>query len=516
MDSAGHNSLVQWLMSPAAYPHRPSRVEHIETHISHVFLAGDDAYKLKKPVRFDFLDFSTLAAREQACRDELRLNRRLAPSTYIDVIPVTQSPGGTWQLAGAGEIVDWLVQMRRLPTDQTLDVLFSRHELTPEHIDGLAQILIRFYGSLKPLSLEPEPYVERYRAHIQANCDALRQAEHHLPAAAVDRVHNFQLQLLAIEPELFVERVQQRRIVEGHGDLRPEHICLSDPITIFDCIEFSADFRRLDVLDELAFLAAECDLLGAPWIGPQIRTAYEAATGDQAPEVLWSFYKSYRAAVRAKVAALREDQVQGPAHDAAASDAHRHLALADSYVSSWLKPLVIVVGGLSGTGKTTLATAIADRLGARLLRTDTIRRDLFGRGENSAPPDTGLYTPEARRQVYTNLFGQAADDLSERISIVLDGTFSLQGAIEQAHRLAHEQGARFLAIECTCPPEIAQERIKHRHAIGTDASDARPETHAHQRTHWQPWPAGIPQIRIATHHPLEEQLLALTKALQKG
>ena len=375
-----HESLVRWLARPEAYPHRPDRVEQIQTHISQVFLAGSHVYKLKKPVKFDFLDFSTRAAREQACREEVRLNRRLAPDAYLGVLPVVRGADGSFRWGGEGEVVDWLVEMRRLPTELTLESLHHRGELQPADIDRLAGTLVRFYRSLPPLTVTPQSYIAQCTAHVRGNFRELLAVKHHLPRGMVERVHGFQLQLLLLRSALFAERAGAGRIVEGHGDLRPEHICLSDPIAIFDCIEFSPDFRQLDVADELAFLAEECDCLGADWVGPQLLRAYQDQSGDRPPAVLLDFYKSYRACVRAKVAALRADQLEGPAHEAAAYEARQHLTLADRYATPWIRPLVIAVGGLAGTGKTTLATAIADALGAELLRTDVIRQELFSAG----------------------------------------------------------------------------------------------------------------------------------------
>src|SRR5262245_5284269 len=227
-----HTALVRWLARPEAYPHRPDKVEQIETHISHLFLAGSYVYKLKKPVRYDFLDFSTLQGREQACREEVRLNRRLAADTYLGVAAISQGPSGEFRWDGAGEVVDWLVEMRRLPTELTLDALHSRGKLRPEHTERLADVLIGFYRSLTPLPLAPQAYRERCLAHVCGNLRELLAVKHHLPRGVVERIHGFQLQLLNLRPDLFDERVSSGRIVEGHGDLRPEHICFSDPLAI--------------------------------------------------------------------------------------------------------------------------------------------------------------------------------------------------------------------------------------------------------------------------------------------
>jgi aminoglycoside phosphotransferase family enzyme/predicted kinase len=498
-------AIVRWLATPNAYPHAPGGVDHIETHISHVFLAGRHVYKLKKQVKYDFLDYTTIADREHACREEVRLNRRLAPEAYLGVVPVVVDQDGRFQIGGAGRVIDWLVHMRRLPTELTLDALHRRGELKPQQIDRLAEVLVRFYRSAPPVAVTPEQYRSRCLSHVQGNLSELLAVKHHLPRGVVERVHGFQLQLLALQPSIFDERARAGHVVDGHGDLRPEHICLGEPIEIFDCIEFSADFRRIDVADELAFLAAECDFLGAEWAGPQLLAAYQRETGDGPPPILTDFYKSYRACVRAKVAALRADQVSGPDQSAAAAEAHQHLALADKYVAAWLRPLVMVVGGLSGTGKTTLARALSKSLGAELLRTDVFRQEFYG-AENAAKPNTGAYTEQARRRVYEEMLRRASALLGNQISVVLDGTFSLTGVLQQAQSIASGSHSIFLAIECVCQTQVARERIKRRSAAGHDTSDADSDVHEFQRKSWQAWPADVRTIQIDTELPLDAQV----------
>jgi uncharacterized protein len=509
-----YDSLVRWLAAPSAYGHRPQHVEHVETHISHVFLAGPLVYKLKKPVQFDFLDFSTIDARHRACREELRLNRRLAMEAYIDVVPVTKRADGQYEIGGPGSPIDWLVQMRRLPTQLTLDALHRRGELTSEHINRLAETLVGFYRSLEPLPVSPTEYRERCLAHVRGNLRELLTARHHLPRGVVERVHAFQLQLLQLRPELVEQRAIEGRIVEGHGDLRPEHICLGEPVTIFDCIEFSRDLRTLDVADELAFLQAECDFLAAEWAGEQLLAAYQKKTGDTPPAELLDFYKSYRACVRAKVAALRADQVKGAPQQAAVAEAARHLAWADRYAGPWVRPLVLVVGGLAGSGKTTLAKALAEGLSAEQLRTDVVRQELFGAEAQPARLDDGIYDPIRRGQVYDELFRRAAALHADRVSVVLDGTFSTVELVRQANRVCSDSRGIFLAVECVCPPEIARERIRERLVQGRDASDARPDIYDAHAQRWIAWPSEIAQVRVDTTRPLEDQIQALMSRLK--
>lgn len=514
-DVNAFDEIVRWLSNPTTYPHRPDRVEVVETHISVVFVAGPLVYKLKRPVKYDFLDFTTIEKREAACREELRLNRRLAPDIYLDVVPITRDSHGALQFGGERQPLDWLVQMRRLPMDQTLEALFQRGELRSQHIDRLAQVLAEFYCSLTPQPVTPEEYRRRYVAHVEGNLRELLAVSHHCPTNTVRRIHSFQLQLLQLEPELFDERVRVGRIVEGHGDLRPEHICFSDPPVIFDCIEFSLDFRRIDVADEIAFLAAECDFLGAAWVGPQLFQSLATLSDDVPPPKLVDFYKSYRACVRAKVAALRADQLQGTDYEVHAAEALKHLSFANAYVKPWLRPIVLLVGGLSGTGKSTVANAMAEALGCELLRTDIIRRELFGNRAVTNELNAGIYTADSRQQVYAELFRRARALCADRVSIVLDGTFSNLASVQEAQRLASESHANFFAIECVCSPQVAQQRIENRLSGSTDASQAWPELHDQQRDKWEAWPGDVPHVRLDTEQPLAVLKSQIVDALRR-
>ena len=257
MNRPADGEIIQWLKSSAAYSGSVDVVEDIETHCSRVFLVGDYVYKLKKPVHFDFLDLRELSAREHACREELRLNRRLAPNAYLDVVEITCDDQGRLALGGAGTVVDWLVKMRRLPRERMADELIRRGELCQAHIVELAKVLCDFYHPAKCSPISPEVYRQRCVEHVRENLRVLRQL---MPADlhdAIDRAHTFQLQLLQTQSELFDQRVLVQRIVEGHGDLRPEHVCFTNPLAIFDCIEFGKEFREIDTADELAFFAEE-------------------------------------------------------------------------------------------------------------------------------------------------------------------------------------------------------------------------------------------------------------------
>ena len=304
-------AIAEWLKRPGTYKEPVSRVALKETHISWVFLTDRFVYKLKKPVRFDFLDFRSVEARHEACQAELRLNQRLARGVYLGVVPICADASGRLSLDGSGQIVDWVVKMRRLPADRMLDELIRNGRLTHEEAMRLAGTLASFYHGLSPVTMGASDYRQSIERHVRANREELLKPLHRLPASLIKRVHAAQLRFLQLQGGQFEDRVCDGRIVEGHGDLRPEHICLDGIPAIFDCIEFNEDFRRLDVVDELGFLAMECDLLGADRIGAQIVDAYRSACHDQFSDELWSFYKCYRACVRAKVAVLRAASPSG-------------------------------------------------------------------------------------------------------------------------------------------------------------------------------------------------------------
>lgn len=304
-------SKLQYLLRPQVYPDRPRRVALIETHMSWVFLSRRYAYKMKKPVRYPFLDFSTVEARRHDSEEELRLNRRLAADVYLDLVPLTVDDQGGLCLGGTGRAVDWLVRMRRLASECMLDEALRRHRLRPWDVHRVAVVLARFYVRSAPQRMALSDYLERYRHDIRLNLEMLRDARFALPGGLVERVCGAQLRFLKGHPGLFAERVRDRRIVEAHGDLRPEHICLEPRPVIIDCLQFNRDFRIMDAADELAHLAMECERLGGAWVGEQIFRVYRQITADRPHGALLRFYKSYRACLRGRLAAchLRDRRV---------------------------------------------------------------------------------------------------------------------------------------------------------------------------------------------------------------
>ena len=315
-ESPGLDAKLAFLRSPAA--HGGSwPVTMIETHMSRVFLAGDRVLKLKKPVRHAFLDFSTAEARAFNCRKELRLNARLAPGVYLGVLALCWRGGVFWlqpaEAAGAADdAVDWLVSMRRLPAAQMLDARIAAGRVEPQDIDALAAVLARFYASAPAAAVDGAEALRRIRHELAIDRSVLLDARWAVPGAQalLDALDG----ALARHAPLLHDRAAQGRIIDGHGDLRPEHVCLTDPPVVIDCLEFNAALRQVDPFDELAFLGLECEVAGAAWIGPRLAEHCAQALHDRPPPALIALYTALRASLRARLAMahLLDEQPRTP------------------------------------------------------------------------------------------------------------------------------------------------------------------------------------------------------------
>lgn len=290
---------VAFLSSPATY-RGVDVVDVRETHMAWVFLAGDRAYKLKKPVRYPFLDYGTLDARRRICIEEVLLNRRLAPDVYLGVARLTVESDGSLAINGPGGIVDWLVEMRRLPEQIFLDHAILSDTVPRSGVEAVADRLARFYRKASSVKVDPVEHISRFVQELGKSREVLAEKEFVSLAKRGSRILTQLEELLKRAPEIVADRVAARRIVEGHGDLRPEHICLTDPPVIIDCLEFSRELRLVDPFDELAFLSMECSVLGARWIGPVLVEQCAMALGDRPSDRLLAFYAAYRASFRAR------------------------------------------------------------------------------------------------------------------------------------------------------------------------------------------------------------------------
>ena len=525
--------LLPVLLSAASYRPPVREVELIETHISWVFLTDHYVYKLKKAIDLGFVDYRDPATRRRMCREEVRLNRRLADRVYLGVLPITQRVGGPPVLVDAvqggggpnGDAVDWVVAMRRLDAAHAVDQRIRQGVLTSVEVERIAKRLVEFYRQCTPVEMAAVEYRSHFEGRVRNNLAELANAKHGLDAALVDRVHGRQLQYWSLAGQEADARAEANRIVDGHGDLRPEHIFLDSNspgagCDIIDCVEFSVELRTVDVADELAFLAMEFHRLGADWAGDQVRRCYQRDNGDLIPDRLFDFYQCYRACVRAKVAVLRGDQVDPEKQQVCRRQAAEYLALAEQFSGRFGRPLVVIISGLSGSGKSTLAAAIAQRWRAAWLRTDQIRNEMFGEDRRSSKLDEGVYRPEARAAVYAKMTAAASELLAAGRTVILDGTFQERQYIDRSIQLARGHAATAILVHCQCSADVAVARIARRRQSGDLLSDADADVYRRQRetaeqdeqgTGGIGPPRGVAVLDLDTTDSIEEQVDSLLR-----
>ncbi|WP_299873520.1 hypothetical protein [uncultured Cocleimonas sp.] len=332
-DSVSIEEKVRFLQRVDSYPHENDHIEVIETHMSWIFMGEEYVYKLKKPVAFDRMNFSTVDDRYINCEREVRLNRRMAEEIYLGIIPLTLSENKQIALNGEGPTIDWLVKMRRLPLDLMLDMAILNDTVSNTDVSRFSQVLINFYLHIAtPIQIDPDTYLNRFKQRIANIHTKLCNPDYQMSLSQIKRLSDAQMQFLETQGDLLKSRAKENHIVEAHGDLRPEHICLTQKPIIIDCLEFDLDLRTQDPVDELSYLAMECERLGAPLIGEQVLRLYFEATSDQPPEPLISFYKVFRAYIRSRIALRHIDDDQPNNHQKWRAQANQYLTIAERYI----------------------------------------------------------------------------------------------------------------------------------------------------------------------------------------
>jgi aminoglycoside phosphotransferase family enzyme/predicted kinase len=478
---------VEALRRPDAYPPpAPTRVELVTTHISWVFLTDHDVWKLKRPVDYGFLDYTTLERRRHACEEEVRLNERLAPGVYLGVVPVRLGPAGP-RLTGDGAIVDYAVHMRRLADTASADARLRSGALGHDHLWLVAGALARFYAA----AAETPRYgtVAAIEANLAENFEQVRPfVGRFLDAATLETVRAWQVGLLARHPDRFAARVAGRRIREGHGDLRLEHVYFEDerPL-IIDCIEFNERFRMGDVASDVAFLAMELDARGRPDLAGSFLGRFALESDDYDLYDVVDFYLAYRAWVRGKVAAFLAVDPSTPAAKAQrkAEEAQALFARAARYTRPPASPApVVAVGGVIGSGKTVLAEALARALGQPVVSSDRTRKWLAGVGATERAP-AAAYEPAFSDQTFDELLRRAAAVAGSGRGVILDATFRERDLRRRARELAARHGRPFLFVEATCDDATLRERLRRR-AAGPSVSDATESLLARVQAEFEP------------------------------
>ena len=485
-----HAELVEALKDPAFYDPPVERVEFIQTHISSVFLTGEKVYKLKKPVNFGFLDFSTVELRKLNCEAEVELNRRLAPEVYLGVEPITRH-GDRLRIGGKGEPVDWLVVMRQLDGELLGGAVLERGELTESHIDQLVQQLVPFYEKARTgEGIDQWGTLEAVKYNTDENFMQTREYMGKLiTRQRYEHIRDWTNEFFELHTELFERRVAEGRIRESHGDLHLDNIFFQDPPIIFDCIEFNERFRSGDVAVDLAFLAMDLDFRGRPDLAQRLVDGYVAASGDQGLLELLDFYKCYRAYVRGKISCFT---AADPALDAIQrrrwkNQARHYFGLAYRYAGGEDRPSFVVLYGLMGSGKTNIARYLRETFGWHLLSTDAVRKQVAGVGENTrvyVPYNEGLYSPEMNRRTYEEVCRRAENLLQAGFPVAVDGAFKRQVERQPVIELAQRAGARLLFLETTCEPEEQRRRLERRQEHDT-RSDGRVEIMDQQRSEFE-------------------------------
>jgi len=477
--------LIRNLANPACYEHAVSSVQHLETHISHVLLSGEYAYKFKKPLDLGFLDFSTLDKRRHVCQEEVRLNRRLAPAYYLGVVPVTGSPAAP-QVNGAGEPIEYAVKMRQFPPDATLDRLDARGRLTATHVETIATTIARFHlqtcarAGTESSWGDPQHVWQPVAQNFLQISPRLTSPADRQQLDALQRWSEAEHARLA---PLMAARKRDGFIRECHGDLHLGNLAwVDDQLLVFDCLEFNPELRWIDIQSEIAFCYMDLMQRGhTEWAWLLLNTWLEE-TGDHGGLALLRYYAVYRALVRVKVAVLRAGQTAGVEHEAALAEARAILDLATTLT----RPLPLrldITHGLSGSGKTTITRILMQDPGAIRLRSDVERKRLAGLdalARSGSGVGEQLYAADATRRTYAHLALLAGGVLDAGWPVIVDATFTARWQRDLLRELAQSRGVAFHILDFQVPVARLRERILQRSHRGSDASEAGLDVLQHQ------------------------------------
>ncbi|MCG7200909.1 AAA family ATPase [Marinobacter pelagius] len=477
MSETSGNTLIQALQNPALYEHPVRDFRVIETHISQVILTGDYAYKIKKPMDFGFLDFSTLERRKHFCEEELRLNRRLASRLYLDVLPITGTPDQP-VIGGEGEPFEYVIRMREFDQGQLFDRLQERGQLTPELLATAARQAAEFHDQLPPVAEDkPLGTPDAVYAAMQENFDQIRPLiDDKTLLAQLDNLEAWTRTTFDRHRDLIARRRENGFVRECHGDLHLANITVFEgEVTVFDCIEFNEPFRWIDVINDLAFLLMDLESRGEPALANRVLNTYLEYRGDFEALPLLPLYKAYRAMVRAKIALftlgnpdLSEDEKSG------LMQRYRSYAqLAEDY-SIIPNPYLLATTGLSASGKSCVSAAMAGELGLIRLRSDVERKRLHGLGplaDSKSDTGEGLYTPEATTLTYQRLADLSEQLLAAGIPVVIDAACLKQSERDLFASVAEEQAVPFALLHCEAPEELRRQWIRSRSGDASEATE---------------------------------------------
>jgi len=475
-------NLLETLLRPEIYPERPQKVELEQTQMSFVFLTGDYAYKVKKPVNLGYLDYTTLEKRHFFCQQELNLNRRLSPDVYLKVVPIVNN-GGKIDIGGSGEIIEYAVKMRQLPHEHLMESLLPQGLVTDEMVRSVAEKLANFHEQAETnKEIGSFGKLDMIMINIEENFSQTEKyLDNTITRRQYNRIQTYNADFTRDHESMLQKRVDNGRIRDCHGDLHAAHVCFDNGIIIFDCIEFNDRFRYCDVASEVAFLAMDLDRYRRADLSRVFVTAYVEFSGDKDLLQLLNFYKCYRAYVRGKVESFKLDDPYITEKKRALTTAQNYFNLAYRYTRE--RPLVLITSGLVGTGKSTIAQALSQSLGLTVISSDIVRKKLAGISPDEHRFDqfeSGIYSKDFSRKTYEEMFAQAKALLSRGQSVILDASFKKKQDRLLAGSLAAELKADFLVIECTLDEDIVKSRLEQRLKKGS-VSDGRWEIFESQK-----------------------------------
>ncbi|MGQ9745067.1 MAG: bifunctional aminoglycoside phosphotransferase/ATP-binding protein [Dissulfurimicrobium sp.] len=487
---------LEAMLDPMTYPHPVDEVRLVQTHISWVFLAGDRVYKIKKPVDFGFLDFTSLEKRHHFCLEELRLNRRLAPQIYLGVWPIT-SENGVIHLNGKGQILEWAVVMARMPESGMMTRLIEDDLFGEDEIDEIARRLAPFY-----LQAKGDNKIRRFGGIETIIQNTEENFEQTLPFVgdiidkdAYEQIVQYTRLFIDKGRDVFKGRVDDGWIIEGHGDLYSANICFDkakNEIYIFDCIEFNERFRCGDMASDVAFLAMDLDYHGLPHLANRFARVFSEKTGDKGLFTVLDFYKCYRAYVRGKIGCFTwaSQEVNDEVREAARRQALHYFRLALRYAGGGAIPTLYVFFGPSGSGKSTVSNAWAMAHGLPVYNSDRVRKELVlkipASERHIEPLESGIYDPKITERTYRALARLGAAHLMQGESVVLDATYKDAGERGRILKIAKESGADVRFILCACSEDEIRRRLSERAGEEGQVSDGRWEIYLAQKEFFAP------------------------------
>lgn len=502
--------LFDTLKKPTFYGPDVTSVQLIQTHISIVALTGTYAYKVKKPVNFGFLDFSTLDKRKYYCEEELRLNKRLCPEMYLEILPITKKEN-TLQINGEGTIVEYIVKMKEFPQEAIMTTMLQKNLVSEETIDHLCTLLVDFYQTQTPSeNVTKYGTLPAVKQNIDENFEQTRPMINiTIPTQTFSFIKDAVNQFFEQKKEVFDQRIREGRIFECHGDLHSGNIAITNKtIHVFDCIEFNDRFRFCDVASDIGFLAMDLDYQNYPYLSSYLIQQYVQKSKDHGIYSVLNFYKSYRAFVRGKVHGfqLNDPHIEPERKQPLQETAKKYFQLSEYYTNLFLldvqtyKPIVFIVCGLSGTGKSTIAQKIAVDYHADTINTDVVRKELAGIDKYEQHHDsfnTGLYNPKKVDTTYEHVLQRASRSVKEGHNVVIDATFQKKKYREMARHIARTNHATFVLVHCVCPESVVKKRLDDR-VKKKSISDGRWDIYLLQKTTFEPLDLNEQHLTIDT------------------